>query len=365
MKKYILTIFIVFAISANSFAGQDGNGGGVIKDGEQLKTMAEAGILLQRASNFASNLNYHDYFSLPEDTISEVVKLVSLLPLSPEKKSDLVSEIIGGRTTFVAGDEINQIEYKKIVSDYAKTLKIYNYQLDESLFTLAAITIETKNNIVGNTILFPSFSKLKALQQAFILIHERNFRYADKDSLKNKKQLLGTILELDTEIFKLWKANEQGISLDPMRTIAVLQDLRIATEDDVAYNAIKNLQMKTNNPILVEDFIIFEFVSPISIATDPSLIKRLNKYDPRVLQIFENTELRLQSSSETPLINSPIHETAQAAITRVCDTIYSQMKNSSKQIIYAQDYVLLAFSCDKKNVFNNGIIQITGAKSVY
>jgi hypothetical protein len=298
---YTLAILITVATSENSFAGagQDGNGGGVIKDGAHLKTMAEAGILLQRASNLASNLKYPDYFDLSEDTKNEVVKLVSLLPISPKGKENLVKQVIGNRTTFITSDEIDQTEYKKIVADYAATLKAYNHQLDESVFSLAAVTLDGQGPFQGHTLLLSSFSKLNPRQQASILIHERNFRYADEEALKDKRKLLGFILELDSQIYQLMKAKENGIVLDPMRTIAVLQDLNIAIEYNVAYNAIKILQNRSPNPILVEDFIIFDSVTTsTSMPVDPSLVKRLNKYDSRALQIFEKAELRMYTSAD-------------------------------------------------------------------
>jgi hypothetical protein len=157
MKKLILTIMMLASIQ--TYAGQDGGGGGVIKRDGMYLTFGSAGMKVK--------------LSAPQglQQIPSLDLLISVLDSTQGGAPDsLQGKLIDAalpsdvrRYFRIDSSQLDSNVYANLIAEYAKLL---NGQIDPSNLDLAAITINR------DTYLLPPFFQLKSAEQAAILFHE-------------------------------------------------------------------------------------------------------------------------------------------------------------------------------------------------
>lgn len=156
MKKLILTLMIF--TSFQSFAGQDGGGGGVIKRDGMYLTFGSAGMKVK----LSAALQLEQIPSL--NLLLSVLDAQILLPaefrgqfLQATLPSDL------RRYFKIDQSQLNSETYARLIREYSK---LWGGQVDPKNLDIAAITVGQ------DTFLLPPFYHLKAVEQAAILFHE-------------------------------------------------------------------------------------------------------------------------------------------------------------------------------------------------
>jgi hypothetical protein len=154
MKKLILTIMMLASIQ--TYAGQDGGGGGVIKRDGMYLTFGSAKV----------KVGYLGMQQVPGLDLLISVLEANHRGIPAEFQGLLLNAVLPSnerRYFKIDQSQLNIATYTKLIAEYSKLLK---NQIDPNALDLAAITIQ------NDTFLLPPFFQLKPAEQAAILFHE-------------------------------------------------------------------------------------------------------------------------------------------------------------------------------------------------
>lgn len=281
-----------------ALGGADPGGGGAYKMNGELKTLAEAGAILEKASQLGSKV-YPKYYVLKTDAIEALRDIISKLPFYDSSNgifAKFADEVIGKRDTFIDQNDVSKSEYDKIKSDYRKVIKSTGKKLDEAAFVLVAYG----KSDVNKTYILPAFEELSSFQQALILIHEYFMR---QSSTYPPAVRLGLVLNLDVIILDILKNGTTDDS--KLRFLTAMEKLNAIQKEEVGYYRLALLEKKLGRPIFASELVLEPrrelVLDPITYPEssnkkiDPSLVQKFESQMPGVAQYFENWELIVTS----------------------------------------------------------------------
>lgn len=167
--RTMMTIFLMSLLTSLSYAGDKGNGGGGIREGDEVmtfysseipvehneRTMAEV-PMLQETINFFYKSNYF--------TDSLIYELIGAL--SPD---------LGRKYYNIKSGDLSENRYNEIIEEYARVKKINTSKI--AIFAVTDVYTRT-------TFLFPEFYLLDPVEQMAILFHEAMWIIYPNESLE-------------------------------------------------------------------------------------------------------------------------------------------------------------------------------------
>ena len=265
--------------------GADPGGGGMVRAGNQVKTMAEAGLVLERSKKLVES-EFEDYYEISSELKTSLKEIIERIPLLESRfREDLYANILERRDTFIKLKKVDASLYKQIRSDYAAIIHKHGQKLDSSSFVLPAFSMGAKTYIIDDVF----DHELSTQQRAFILIHEYNMRTKSHLAVPERLELS---LQMDAQIFKLVTvSSDEMTALNLMQTMTNLAarskssswEDRVSSREFIQNMMIKarlrNLQ-KENVPVLLSTILTEprELLTPASsngyVPSNLSLIKR-------------------------------------------------------------------------------------------
>jgi hypothetical protein len=319
----------------NAEGGVHGGGGGLLRQNGQLKTLAEAGIILERLDTVVPK-EYPEYYEISEGTQKELREIcMKLAPyfvekanLWPDKNSGadvLFSSAMGGRDTFIRVKSADPKLLASIKADYVKVIKSAGIDLPIDNFELAAFTRV-------KTYILPNFDELNDRQKALILIHELFMRLADEDY----GTYLAKVLVFDSAIYKALTQVQTDEST--LKFLKAGRDLGIITKSPEMFQ-LQMVQNRLNRPLLLSELLLSPAFWPYSLVPndernrmDPSLLRKFEAVLPGVAQALDNLEIHYEENL-TRIYADRAHDWVDPAslhqyLYNICTNVPQQLQNS-------------------------------------
>ncbi len=294
----VKAILLGVLLAQSAMAGTDfGNGGGVYIRENQVKTLAEAGTILDQSSHVVIG-EYPRLYIIPAETRDTLRLMIRSLPIPEFMGDKLYEKVMGRRDQFMKSTKIDEGEYARIVADYANVLKHANAPLDEGSFQLAAVSKG------GKTYILPNFEKLSQRQKALILVHEYFMR--EFESKVSHAKLLPMVLEMDSQLFQLLEDRNKGKPHSVSGLLAAMFELHgrkfepYESYMEVQYVAAALLSQITEQRDLRLSDLTVNIRYPRSLSdfdVEPSLVQEIPGIDSLTVKAFEGAKGQVMGDS--------------------------------------------------------------------
>ncbi|MBL7670136.1 MAG: hypothetical protein JNM39_06595 [Bdellovibrionaceae bacterium] len=293
----------ILSTATSRAGGADAGGVGMVRDGDKLKSLAEIGILFEKAAQ--SIPQYPVCYEIDKETREIVQKYMTILDKKVPGIRGLTEEVLGHRCTFIDQSLIEPATLERIKSEYVGVLKKYNKSLDPALLEFPAYSKD------GLTYILPDFKDNNLIapeRKARALIHEHWMR--DYPHLAFGERL-ALALEMDTQVFLLLSTSpEKFDKFDPLPMLAILQQMKRVQPSVLSNSLLLYVQQLIGRPLLLSDLVL----DPSDLGKGhynktpfhPSLIQKLNldhgNTNPGLASVFDGATAKYGGKDliETP-----------------------------------------------------------------